>query len=286
MNKIKKIFYQQNLTWFKIIIFSIISGVITGIIPLIRFFNDTSIHNISVCLEMWILLAMFIILNSKKPLEAGLKTFVFFLISQPLCYLVQVPFYRDGFGIFMYYPYWAKITLLTFPGAIIAWYTKKENWISVAILSVALFILNFELYTHFRTLVKSFPCQLLAALFILFEILLFIKMIFKDKKKRIVLYVICVIFLAFSFVYTAYTIEKSKHLDYQAVYFLEKNNVYSISEKDEMVDVEIDENMLIVKTKEYGEYTIKIKDQNNNITEFYFNVTESGTDFDIVNNIE
>lgn len=286
MNKIKNFFYKQNLTWFKIIVISIISGVITGLIPLIKILNNTSIHNIAVCFEMWIFLAMFIILNSKKPLEAGLKTFVFFLISQPLCYLVQVPFYRDGFGIFMYYPYWAKLTILTFPGAIIAWYTKKENWISVAIISVTLFILNFELIEHFNTLIKYFPHQLLAVIFISFEIILFIKMIFNDKKKRIGLYIISLVFFVFASFYTVYSNEASKNPDYVAVCFLEKDNEYSIVKKDEIVDVEFDENVIRAKTKECGEYIIKIKDKNNNIINFSFVVTDDETNLEILDNLE
>lgn len=284
MDKIKKIFYEQNLTWFKIIVFSIISGVVTGLIPLIKILDNTSIHNIATCYEMWVLLAMFIILNSKKPLEAGLKTFVFFLISQPLCYLVQVPFYRDGFGIFMYYSYWAKLTLLTFPGAIIAWYTKKQNWLSILILSVALVLLSFELCTHFNTLINSFPYQLLAVIFILLEMFLFIKMIFDDKKKRIVLYIISLILLVFASFYTAYTNEASKHPDHVALYFLEKDNEYSIVEKDESVDVDFNQDVLVAKSKECGEYIIKIKDKNNNIIKFSFIVTDGETKLEILDN--
>lgn len=279
MDKIKKIFYEQNLTWVKVILFSIICGVITGIIPLIKILDNTSIHNIAVCFEMWILLAMFIILNSKKPLEAGLKTFVFFLISQPLCYLVQVPFYRDGFGIFMYYTYWAKLTLLTFPGAIIAWYTKKENWLSVAILSVALFILSFELFGHFSTFIKSFPYQLLAVIFILFEIILFIKMIFNDKKKRIVLYSLCLVFLMFSAFYTVHTNEAINQV---AIYLLKEDNEYSIVEKNDSVDVEIRGNILQAKSKEFGDYIIKIKDKDNKIINFSFVVNDYGVDLEIL----
>lgn len=199
MNKLKKIFFEVNLTWPKVILYSVICGVITGVIALIDVLDRTSIHNIAVCFEMWIFLAMFIILNSKKPLEAGLKTFVFFLISQPLCYLVQVPFYRGGFQIFMYYPYWAKLTLLTFPGAMIAWFVKKENILSIIILSVAIFLLDMELCMHFSTLIKSFPYQLLAVGFIIFEIIAFISMIFKNKKKRNIVYIITLILLVISY---------------------------------------------------------------------------------------
>lgn len=38
-------------------------------------------------------------MNSKDPLDSALKTFVFFLISQPLVYLVQVSFSEMGWGL-------------------------------------------------------------------------------------------------------------------------------------------------------------------------------------------
>lgn len=286
MNKIKKTFYDQNLTWFKVIVFSVICGVITGIIPLIKIFDNTSIHNIAECYEMWVFLALFIILNSKKPLEAGFKTFVFFLISQPLCYLVQVPFYRDGFGIFMYYSFWAKLTLLTFPGAIIAWYSKKENLLSLLIFSVALCLLNLELFRHFSTLITSFPYQLLAVLFILFEIIIFINIIFNNKKKRIVLYVISLIFFICSFFYNSHVNKINSNLLQNAAYVLDENNSYSVIYKDEGVDVKFSNNLLVATPKKSGEYIIKIKDKDDNIICFSLIVTDKDSDLNIIDDVD
>ena len=36
----------------------------------------------------------------RQPLICAAKVFVFFLISQPLIYLFQVPFSQDGWGLF------------------------------------------------------------------------------------------------------------------------------------------------------------------------------------------
>lgn len=279
MNKMRKIFFEQNITWGKTILLSIFCGIITGIIPLIKILDKTSFHNIAECFEIWVLLAMFINLNSKKPLEAGLKTFVFFLISQPLCYLIQVPFYSDGFEIFKYYTYWAILTVLTFPGSILAWYTKKGNWISALILSVALFLLNYELLEHFNTLTKSFPYQLLAVIFIIFEIILFVNMLFFDKKKRIFLYVVSIITIIFAFVNTTITNDKVKNLDHVGVYVLDDGE-YTLIENDEGVDVELEGTSLTAKSKKYGEYTIKLKDENDNIIIFTFKASKNDTGID------
>ncbi|MCF0115738.1 MAG: hypothetical protein HUJ56_10310 [Erysipelotrichaceae bacterium] len=280
MNKLKTIFYHQNLTWIKLILFSITCGVITGIIPTISFFTPTSIHNIAVCFEMWVLLAMFIILNSKKPLEAGLKTFVFFLISQPLCYLVQVPFYYDGFGIFRYYPYWAVLTVLTFPGAMVAWYIKKENWLSVGLLSIVLSLLSFELVEHFVTLMKSFPYQLLAVLFILLEIILFIPMIFKEKNKRITLYAITVVLLIIAA--TSNYVTSHSRPDNVGFYVFEEVTEYTLVEKDDNVKVEITDSYIKASTKENGTYTILVQDKEGTMYEYILTVKDAETSLELV----
>ena len=69
-----------------------------------------------------IFFAVIIMSNCKKPLESALKTFAFFLISQPLIYLLQVPFSPMGWGLFSYYPYWFYWTPATFPMAFVGWF--------------------------------------------------------------------------------------------------------------------------------------------------------------------
>ena len=121
----KKLFGGLNITWPKLIIFAIIMGIYTGLMALLVP-DGNSFHDIAVTGEWWVLPAIIIVLNSKKPLDAAFKTFVFFLISQPIVYLVQVPFNYMGWGLFRYYPYWFGITLLTFPAAFVCWYIKKD----------------------------------------------------------------------------------------------------------------------------------------------------------------
>ncbi|MBQ9469156.1 MAG: hypothetical protein IJU52_09140 [Clostridia bacterium] len=52
---------------------------------------------------------------------------MFFLISQPLIYLFQVPFSWMGRGIFRYCSYWFFWTLGTFPMAFVGWYIKERT---------------------------------------------------------------------------------------------------------------------------------------------------------------
>ena len=95
--KMKKLFGGLKLTWPRLIVFAVISGIITALIALLVP-DGNSIRQIAVTFEAWIVLAIIIVVNCEKPLEAACKTFVYFLISQPLVYLIQVPFNRLGWS--------------------------------------------------------------------------------------------------------------------------------------------------------------------------------------------
>ena len=109
---LKKLFGGINLTWPKLIISAIVAGVLTAVIAMIPELHYTSFNAITVTLEVWILFGIIIIMNSKSNIDSALKCFVFFLISQPLVYLIQVPFSELGWGLFGYYRYWFIWTLL------------------------------------------------------------------------------------------------------------------------------------------------------------------------------
>ncbi|MBQ6160049.1 MAG: hypothetical protein IJK24_03770 [Oscillospiraceae bacterium] len=95
---IKKRFGGIDLTWPRLIIAAVIAGVFTAVMALIPALHYTSFHTIAVSFEVWILFGILIIMNSKSNLDAALKCFVFFLISQPLVYLIQVPSVSLGGG--------------------------------------------------------------------------------------------------------------------------------------------------------------------------------------------
>ena len=90
---LNKLFGGLKMTWPKLILFAVISGIITALIALLVP-EGNSVRQIAVTFEVWVVLAIIIVVNCEKPLEAACKTFVYFLISQPLVYLIQVPFKR------------------------------------------------------------------------------------------------------------------------------------------------------------------------------------------------
>ena len=173
-----------NMTWPRVILGAAAAGVVTAraamYVP-----EGNSFREIAVSLEAWVLFAILILVNCEKPLEAAVKTFVFFLISQPLVYLLQVPFSRMGWGLFGYYRYWFILTLLTLPGAFLGWYIKKDTVWSGAILSVMLFLLAWLGVSYARDAVKHFPNHVISALFCFGQIGLYFFGILKSKRSRL-----------------------------------------------------------------------------------------------------
>ena len=100
MKKIKKLFGEVNITWKRLIISACVLGIVIGLLNSIPGAYDTSIGDIATYFDFWIIVGVFIIINSKSNKDAALKCFVFFLISQPLIYLVEVPFNQLGWGLF------------------------------------------------------------------------------------------------------------------------------------------------------------------------------------------
>lgn len=224
---LSKLFGGIRMTWKRLIIFAVISGVITGLIALLVPDNN-SIHQIAVTFEAWIVLAIIVVVNCEKPAEAALKTFVYFLISQPLVYLVQVPFNRLGFGLFRYYwPYWFIWTAATLPGAFIAWYIKKENLLSGLILSVALAMLIWIGTGYLKTMIGSFPRYLLAMLFCYGAVPVLILYILRRKPERLLAAGIALLVLAASLFFAMRSDSRTTY----AVSFSLDTEKYPVTEK-------------------------------------------------------
>ena len=182
---IKKLFGGLNITWPKLIIFAVICGVYTGVMAMIPATKDTSFRDISISFEWWILFGIVLIVNSRSPLDSVLKVFVFFLISQPLVYLVQVPFSSDGFGLFRYYQSWFYWTLLTIPMAFAGYYMKLDKWWGLLILSPMLVFVGIHYMGFLSETMSFFPNHLLSALFCAGTLILYPLAVFKDKRIRL-----------------------------------------------------------------------------------------------------
>lgn len=197
----KKLFGEFNMTWKFLILFSIIIGVVVGGLNEILFLRNTSFQDIAIVMDMWIILAIFVIVNCKSAKEAVAKCFTFFLISQPIIYLteviIQTVFYNANIMsllklYFINYYYgagWLYWTLLTIPGAFIAYQIKKDNILSGIVLSVATCYLSCKgTYDLIETFTRHFPYHLLNGIICVIMAFSLIYIILKNKNaKRIAL---------------------------------------------------------------------------------------------------
>ena len=185
-----KLFGGLNMSWLNVILFAVATAVYTAAMMIFVRPIDLSFRDIGATFECWILFAIIIMTNCKKPLESALKTFVFFLISQPLIYLFQVPFSEMGWGLFGYYRYWFIWTLLTLPMAFVGWYLKKRNWVSVLILSPMILLLASHGVGFIQFAIKNPPYHLLSGIFCFAQIILYAFALFDKKRDKILTLVI------------------------------------------------------------------------------------------------
>lgn len=181
-----KLFGGVPMSWTHVVIYAVAAAVITAVFLIVPVFADTSFERMGVNLEAWVLLGVLMMTNCRSPKEAAVKTFVFFLISQPLIYLLQVPFSWQGWGLFRYYPYWFLLTLLTIPVAYIGWYITKKNWLSLLILYPVLSFLGLTFFEAVRGCMTRFPHLLVTALFCVMQIVLYVLAFLPDPRQKII----------------------------------------------------------------------------------------------------
>ena len=180
----KKIFGELNLTWPKIIVMAVIMGVYTAVMVMIPATINTSFSDLGVTFEVWILFGILIIMNSKSAKESALKCFIFFLISQPLIYLVQDIVNHSNLFV-TYYKYWFLWTIACVPMGFIGFYMKKDKWWGLLILAPILVLLYVSISNYVSQTIFSFPRHLLSAIFSIGTTIMYPLVIFKNKKIRI-----------------------------------------------------------------------------------------------------
>lgn len=196
----KKLFGGIDLTWKKLIIFSIIAAIYTAIMAIIPITADTSFRDISVQFEWWILFGIVIITNSKSPIDSALKCFVFFLISQPLIYLIQVPFSYMGWQLFNYYKYWFIWTILTLPMGFIGYFIKKNNILSCIILLPMLLVLAFLGLGYLNSAIDNFPHHILSFIACFIMIITIVLSLFDKLRHRLFNFIVIGLFIVTYFV--------------------------------------------------------------------------------------
>jgi hypothetical protein len=275
----KKLFGGINLTWKKLIIFAIIAGTYTAIMALLPITRDTSFRDIAISFEWWILFGIVIISNSKSPLDSALKCFVFFLISQPLVYLIQVPFSDMGWKLFGYYRYWFYWTLACIPMGYIGYYINKKNWLSVLILSPMIVFLVFLGFGYINSAIESFPHHLLSGISCFLIIIVVVLNLFDYKKYKLVslgialVALIAIIILRGGVGGSKY--ETYRNIDNLGITLVGKVEVISFTAENKkgevkVVDTDKDIHTLLISGWDSGKYYFTIQDEENNQYDFEY----------------
>ena len=253
----KKIFGELNLTWIKLILFSVLAGVFTALMAMVPIVKDTSFSDLTVTLEVWILFGILIIMNSKSPLDSALKCFVFFLISQPLVYIIQDAV-NNSHLFATYYRYWFIVTLLTFPMGFVGYYMKKDKWWGLIILAPMLFLVGVEFGRHLSMTMYSFPRHLLTTIFCFVTMIIYPIGIFSDKKVKIVGVAISLLIIGAMIIATVV-----KMPVYDTTLFLsaEDTTIEEQNEDDDSINIRFDDTFkAYLKDESYGELYFKYID--------------------------
>lgn len=253
------------MPWWKVILFAVITAAYTALVNLLPFLNGTSFQDIAVYPECWILFAVFVVTNCEKWWEAALKCFVFFLISQPLIFLIEVPFTAEGWGIFSYYRRWFFITLLTLPGGAVAFFVKRKDLLSAAVLTVANGILAYQAMSYFSFMKTTFPNHLISFIFCILLAFFLIFVLLDGRKTKLIasaaFAVILAAMLTFNIVRTNVTVTKELTLE-------SGEWSYTVDDPD-VADIEIaDGNRVTVTTKKNGYTIIYFTDENGKTTDY------------------
>ena len=268
----KKIFGGINLTWPKVIIMAITIGIYTAIMAMLSIAKDTSFSDLTVTFEVWIFFGIFIIMNSKSAKDSALKCFVFFLISQPLVYLIQDVINHSNLFL-TYYRFWIAWTIGTIPMGFIGYFMKKDIWWGLVILKTMLIFLGLHYSGFLNQTIYSFPYHLLSTLFCFITLLLYPICIFNNKKVKTTGIIISVLIILVMTVITftnntGYNTTILVNGGDAGAVFDDSYNVYLEDSKYGKVYIEYDESLedykINAEFKRAGKTDLIIEDSNGN----------------------
>ena len=274
----KKLFGGLNLNWKKLIIFAICAGVYTAIMAMLPAAKNTSFSDLVETFEVWIFFGILIIMNSKSAKDSAFKCFVFFLISQPLVYVVQD--ILNNSNLFMtYYRFWILWTIACLPMGFVGYYMKKDKWWGLTILIPVLLLLGFMLNKYLSETLFYFPRHLLTTIFCITTLILYPLVIFKDRKLKVAgliassLIIIVMVFLSLQnpVVYSTNILSDSDECHFDDTY-----EVYLIDKKYGDVNIQYNESlrayMIHADFKRGGETELVIEGTNSKIKRYNLNI--------------
>ena len=186
MALLHKLFGGLKMSWPATVLFALGAGLYTAVMNSIPLTEGTSFRDIAVSYEWWVVFAFIIASNCKKGWESALKTFVFFLISQPLIFGVEVLLGTLSADMAWYYysTIWGPITLLTLPGGFIAHLITRQDALGCIILGLGCAIDCLMGVSYTLRMLSNPPYHLLTAVCCFVAAVVMCYCIQHDNKRR------------------------------------------------------------------------------------------------------
>ncbi len=203
----RNLYGNLKMSWLSVILFAVIAGIYTGAVMLIDVLDGTSFQDIGVSHEWWVIFAVIIVVNCEKNWEAMLKCFVFFVISQPVIYAVEVLFgsLTIDMAIYYYRSFWLVMTFLTLPGGFIAYYCKKQNAAGAIVMGLGNTIQAIMGVSYLMKTVSDFPHHLLTTIVCFGSIFLMSFEIQKENRYRLISLLVPLVLTVLAMIFMAMT---------------------------------------------------------------------------------
>ena len=183
-----RLFGGLKVRWPAVILFAVVAGAYTGAVNSIPALANTSYIDIAVSFEWWIVFAVIIATNCKKPWGSALKIFVFFAISQPVVFAVEVALRSVDAQMAWYYyaTNWGPKTLLTLPGGFLAYYVKDKRLVGGLVMGLTVAAQAVLGVSYIAAMLASPPRHLLSAVFCFGSAVVMLLCVQKNHRNRIV----------------------------------------------------------------------------------------------------
>ncbi len=163
--RLRNPFGDLGMSWPAVVLFAVVVGVYTGTVASIPALEGTSFSDIAYYFEWWVIFAFIIAANCKGGWESAAKTLAFFLVSQPVIYVVRVLAGSLDLQVALmaYRATWGPATLLTLPGGLVAHLIRRQDALGGAVLGLGNAIQVFMGAFYVAMVLKDPPFHLLSA---------------------------------------------------------------------------------------------------------------------------
>ena len=161
-----RLFGGLRMGWPAVVAFAVVAGLYTGAMGSIPATYGTSLRDIAISFEWWVIFEFVIAANCRGVWECGAKTLAFFTISQPVIYAVEI--LSGGIdpqvALMAYCGTWGPETLLTLPGGMLAHCIRRQDALGAAVLGLGNAIQAFVGLAYVVQMLQNPPFHLLSAL--------------------------------------------------------------------------------------------------------------------------